>query len=126
MATLSYALTTLAGLKSQLGTDPGDDTLLEHLIDAASEKIERETGRRFAATDYVEWINGSGQDRIMLDQFPIIRVQSVGVGRCPRLSISYTGSAVSASVIVTASNLRLLTIAADGTNTTTDTTLDGD
>ena len=120
---LTGALTTLEGLKSQIGTDPNDDTLLNHLIDAASEKIERETGRRFAATDYVQWINGAGQDRIMLDQYPIIRVQTVGVGRCPRLSISYTGAAVQAAVIITADNLRLLTIATDGTNTTTDTAL---
>lgn len=122
---LTGALTTLGGLKAQIGTDPNDDTLLNHLIDATSEKIERETGRRFAATDYVEWIDGSGQERVMLDQYPIIRVQSIGVGRCPRLSIEYTGAGVTASVIVTADNLRLLSIAADGTNTETDITLDG-
>ena len=124
MATVSYALTTLAGLKSQLGSDPGDDSLLEHLIDAATEKIERETGRRFAATDRVEWINGAGQEQIMLEQYPIVRVQAVGVGRSPRLYATYSGTDIVASLIVTEGNIRLLSIATNGTNTTTDITLD--
>lgn len=125
MALVSYALASISELAVQLGTDSSEYQTLEHLINAATERIEREAGRRFAATDYVEWIDANGQDRIVLDQYPIIRVQSVGIGRCPRLSIAYSGAGVTASVIVTEDNLRLLSIASDGTNSTEDITLNG-
>lgn len=124
MATVSYALTDLAGLKAQLGTDPGDDALLESLIDATTERIERETGRRFAATDHVEWLDGNGEEHLLLDNFPILRVDAVGVGMESRITVAYSGAAVYAAVIVTADNLRLHEMATNGTVTTNDVTLD--
>lgn len=125
MAVLSYALTTLAGLKAQLGiTSSDEDSLLEDLIDAATERIEREAGRRFAATDYVYWHSGDGEDRILLPQYPVIRVNAAGIRAKQALTVSYSGSAIYAQVIVNDGNLRLLSMSTSGTQTSNDITLD--
>ena len=121
MALLSYALTTLAGLKSQLGiTGTDQDDWLTDLINATTERIERETGLRFAATDYVYWHSGRGERDIVLPQYPIIRLNAAACGVRNGISVAYSGSAIFAQVAVSTTGIRLSTTATDGTVTATD------
>ncbi len=79
MAIESYALTTLARVKTNLPNLSGSDidTLLENLIDAATDFIESLCERRFKETDYSEELydgyndSGAGKNTIRLNQFPI-------------------------------------------------------
>lgn len=70
---LAYALTTLENVKESLSiTASDDDDLLKRLINAATELIESETGRRFKKTDHEgELHDGEGQD-LALTNYPIL------------------------------------------------------
>lgn len=119
MALHSYALTTLAGVKSQLGiTGSDDDDWLTELINASTDKIERYAGRRFAATDYVEWLNGAGESSVVLGQYPIIRINAVSTALRDVIEVQYTGDSIHTTATVTATGIRLSTMDAAGTATT--------
>ena len=123
----SRALTTLASVKRHLRiTATTDDTLLTELINQISDKIERIIGRRLAAANYSEWTDLDCDAAVSVRNRPIIRVNRVRA--CPEdaISVSYSGSDVEAAVIVTydeegqSGNVRLYSISAAGTETTTD------
>ena len=60
MAVGTYALSTLAQLKSHLGiTLSTDNTILEGYIDHATAKIERWIGRQILVRNYFEWYGGN-------------------------------------------------------------------
>lgn len=122
MALLSYALTTLAGLKEQLEITGSDqDSLLEHLINSATERLEREMGgRRIAATDYVQWISPDGQFKLVLGQYPIIQFNAMGLSTINAMDVTYSGSGVYAQVVVDGSKVRLIEMSITGSTTTTD------
>ncbi len=90
------ALTTLADTKLALGLPPStgeSDSLIEHLIEASTDIIERATGRKFVMRNYNDgdvaatptfhgttqvpdeprlFIDGCGQTSIVLPNFPIV------------------------------------------------------
>jgi len=73
MAIDPNALTTLEDVKAQIGIpvlDTTQDTLLERMINAASEKIESFLDRRIKKRSWTEYQDGRGNDRIMLRQWP--------------------------------------------------------
>ena len=73
MALLAYALTTLENVKESLSiTDSDNDSLLERLINAATELIESETGRRFKKTDHEEEIHDGIGKNLALENYPIL------------------------------------------------------
>lgn len=87
-------LVSLAELKSLLSLSTGstsDDTLLQSLIDAASNFVETQTGRSFAAKLYTESYNGDGYQHIRLQQPKVLSIVSVvdnGVEINPRTSVT--------------------------------------
>jgi len=76
----TYALTTVARVKTRLGiTVSANDTQLLRLINAVTDLIEGETGRRFlrgTVTSEVHEIRGA-TDMIPVKQIPLISVTSV-------------------------------------------------
>lgn len=73
----SYALTTAARVKVRLGIADGTttwDTLIERLINSATDWLERKTKRRFKETTYTSQVHHGGDGRmtcIYLRQFPV-------------------------------------------------------
>lgn len=60
------------------GTLPSaDQAEIQALIEASSQLIEKFCGRNFAAADYVELHNGSGRDFLIVDNPPIISLDSI-------------------------------------------------
>lgn len=74
----AYALTTVARAKLYLGiTTSADDTLIERLIDVATDTIESFCGRRFKKTTYTdELYDGTGGDSLVLKQYPVVAGQA--------------------------------------------------
>lgn len=70
----AYALTTAARAKLYLGiTTSADDNLIERLIDAISDSIEKYCERRFKQTAYSnELYDGSGGSDMVLKNYPVI------------------------------------------------------
>jgi hypothetical protein len=74
----SNAYTTLAALKTYLKiTFSTDDSLLEDLINEASDIIDSKTDRTFAAATVTEYINGVTTGRIMPRRYPINSITSI-------------------------------------------------
>jgi uncharacterized phiE125 gp8 family phage protein len=77
-------LTDLTRVKEQIGWDASfsgaEDTVLENMIDAASEAIEQYCRRGFHDTTYTEYHRGRETRNLILRQYPIISVTSVKSG----------------------------------------------
>lgn len=78
----STALTTLSTVKARLGiTDSSSDTLLEALINAASEAIVNYCGRSLHyEADLEEYVKGYGTNRLQLSRGPIWSIDSIFAG----------------------------------------------
>ena len=84
MALLSHALTTVDRQKDFQGiTGSSEDTILERLINAATDWIEKECGeRRFKQTAYTqELYDGSGTTRLLTRQWPISSTETFTLER---------------------------------------------
>lgn len=93
MAVGTYALSTLAQLKSHLGiTVSGDDTILNGYIDHATAKIERWIGRQILVRNYFEWYGGNDVRSVRVKQYPINNVVGVYTGLAAAITISSTVS----------------------------------
>jgi len=74
----STNLCTRDRVKSYLGlTGDTYDDLIDALIPAASEALERACGRRFAETGYTEYHDGNGADRVVLNHRPVISLTAI-------------------------------------------------
>ena len=73
MSLLAHALTTVARAKVFLDiTIADDDTLIERLVNSATDFIEKYCDRRFKKTTYSNEIyNGSGSNKLLLKQYPV-------------------------------------------------------
>jgi hypothetical protein len=118
------ALTTLASVKRLMNiTVSTYDTILTELINQVSARIERLTGRHFAAADYNEWINPNGEDWLVVRNWPIIRVNRVRYAPEQAIAATYSGPDIEAVVSVVyddnggSGQARLLSVAANGTET---------
>ena len=101
MAVGTYALTSLANLKSWLGiTASTDDTVLERAIDRATARIESHLGRQILSRSYSEWRNGCGVTSIHLNQWPVTQVTNVWTGNRAAIVIGATSGYIRASVTV--------------------------
>ena len=93
MAVGTYALSTLAQLKSHLGiTASTDNTILEGYIDHATAKIERWIGRQILVRNYFEWYGGNDVRSVKVKQYPINNVVGVYTGLTAALVIASTVS----------------------------------
>ena len=101
MAVGTYALTSLANLKSWLGiTASTDDAVLERAIDRATARIESHLGRQILSRSYSEWRNGCGVTSIHLNQWPVTQVTNVWTGNRAAIVIGATSGYIRASVSV--------------------------
>jgi len=79
MDLVSYALVTLDNTKTFLGISTHEkDELLKMLINMSTDFIETKCGRRFASTVYTDSkYNGTGNNELVLTQFPVISFTSL-------------------------------------------------
>jgi hypothetical protein len=111
LITLARAYQNLQGVSSV-------DTLLQTLLTAASDAIQKWCRRDFVSTSYDELYSGNGQRELMLRQYPTISVESVRYRPVTVLKITNTDAAnVQARVSVTSTGLKLVRVNA-GTKTT--------
>jgi len=113
-----YALTTLANLEAFGSVGDIDDTIATQAINAASALIERATGRNFAARDYVHRFNGVRQDGIVLRERPVIHITRCAFGQGTAATLTFSGTAIRATASANDTGLRLQTVTAGGTVTT--------
>ena len=102
----------------------GDPTgLLQVLITAYSDAIEKYCRRRFVSTAYDELYNGNGDRRLLLRQYPIQKVDSVRYRPVTVLKIQNTATTSNqrATAAVTSSGITLTRVAS-GVKTTDSTT----
>ena len=78
------ALTTVERLKLMLGlpaeTDDRTNLIVEMLINKASSWVERQIGRHLGKHAYLHWYRADGQQELVTDEYPIIRVEYVKEG----------------------------------------------
>ncbi len=119
IALSSYALCSLAEAKRYMHiTSTDHDSLITELINAISAKIESIAGRKFKARDLVEWTRVY-DGVVIVRNWPIISVSRVArSGGSAAITASYSGDDIRASISVTDSSVKLLSIASGGTATT--------
>jgi hypothetical protein len=103
----------------------GDPTgLLQVLITAYSDAIEKYCRRRFVSTAFDELYNGNGDRRLLLRQYPIQSVQSVRYRPVTVLKIinNNTATIQRATVQVTATGITLIWVASGVVSTDTSST----
>jgi len=125
MALSEYALTTVAHAEAHggLSTSATVDAKIESLINAMSDRMERECSRKFKARDLVEWYNISQhQDELVLRNYPIIRAPACFYGQKPCMTVSYSGSAISATIAASLDRMTVTTYDASGVRTQNDLT----
>ena len=121
MAVDTYALTSLAKVKSWLGIGgTSDDAILEASIDRASDIIESYCDRKFKQRTFREFAQPGGERTFALENSPIISVNTVAFGSA--ISFSVESDTASTDVVATVGNdgsqLRLYKVASGGTITT--------
>ena len=77
------ALTTLDRLKEKLGIsleDTGNDGVLIQLINQASASIEKALGRKLKKQVYCQKCKGTGNQYLLMEQYPIREIKSIRQG----------------------------------------------
>lgn len=124
MAVRAYALTALAEAKRHMDiTVTTDDGEIEALIDAASDLIEKFCKRRFATQAYTDQLyDGTGDETLFLDNYPVTEVDRVAEGRLRVIGITNTCADATRATVAVGSLGMTLTItggASLGTDTLT-------
>lgn len=81
MAVSAFALCTLSQVKQALGLSAASasrDAYLERQIERTSRQIESYCRRRFVARDYKEYYDGDGSDTLMVGNYPVLSVATLG------------------------------------------------
>src|SRR5262245_38043183 len=85
----------------------GVDSLIDTLVTAASEAIQKLCRRDFVSTSYDELYSGQGQRELILRNFPIISVESVRYRPVTVLKVTNTDATnVQARVVVISTGLK--------------------
>jgi len=102
-------LTTVERFKLYKGiTASTDDTLIGQLITRSTNAIQVFCNRDFVVKSYRDFEDGDGQSEIILNQFPVISVEMLGVGRQDAFQIrNTTAGAYFAQVSITESDMTL-------------------
>ena len=88
---MAVDLVTLADVKEYMGiTSSDDDSLLERLITAESQRINTYCDRHFRNKTYVEFYNGTGQRRLRLRNFPVTSVHHLAIGNKLAFTVNST------------------------------------
>jgi len=119
LITLARAYQNLQGVSSV-------DALLQTLLTAASDAVQKWCRRDFVSTSYDELYSGNGQRELILRQYPIISVESVRYRPVTVLKITNTDPAnVQARASVTSAGLKLVRVNAGVKSTDTSVTFAG-
>src|SRR5947209_368980 len=119
-------LITLNRAYQQLQGVSGVDSLINTLITAVSDAIEKYCMRDFFSKSYDELYNGNGQRRLLLREYPIISVESVRYRPVTVLKITNNATAnVQARATVTSAGLTLVRVNAGVKTTDTSITYAG-
>lgn len=93
-----------------------DEYLVGKLIERATDFIERYCNRKLMSRDYTKEVyDGNGENRMLLNEYPVTQVARLALGRTNAFSIKYTSSCTSAFVEVDGTNV-VLTVDGTGTN----------
>lgn len=123
MTLAANALTTVAAVETYGGITASTpvDAKIEGLINAVSDRMERECGRIFAAQDLFEWYNiTSTQLELMLKNYPLIRQPRIAFGYAQAATITYAGSAISVNLSVQTDRATITAYSTTGVRTQTD------
>ncbi len=122
-------LITLARAKQAIQSisDSSQDSLLNTLITALSDAIEKYCRRDFTSKSYDELYSGNGDRRLFLREYPLQSVQSVRYRPVTVLKIinNNTGLNQRATVAITSTGLALVRVASGVTSTDTSVTFAG-
>src|SRR5438046_10759791 len=103
LCTLARAYYSLPGISS--------DAIVQALLTAASDAIQKWCRRDFVSTSYDELYSGSGQRHLLLREYPIVSVQSVRYRPVTVLKITNTDALnVQARVSVLSTGLQLVSV----------------
>ena len=124
MALADNALTTVADVKTYMGiTGSGDDSLIETLINNVSDQIERYCDRNIKAKALEEFIDGRATRTLAVANSPIVTVDLVAFGARDAVTVGSSDSSdLQASVSVSETSVRLVRVASNGDETTTEHT----
>jgi len=86
------------------------DALIDRLISDACELIGKACNRTFESTTYKQWLDGNGEIRMALPQWPITRIYKVTSDTEVVMDIKFTGDGSHADVTVDATNALLHTL----------------
>ncbi len=113
-------LVTLADALTYLGDPSDDDDLITDLLTSATNIIENYCQKHFKSASYVKWLDGSGEQKLYLPEWPITAVGMLSLGQIDAMSVkSGDTSATHATVSVTGSAVVLLLSDGDNAGTTT-------
>lgn len=114
------ALTDLATVKVYMGIPVGDtswDALLNLLIPAVSDELERYCGRHFEAADYKTFVWSEGGPYLYMPEYPIIQLRRLMISDFDVLTIQNTsGDATEATVNVSQEQKRIYLNVFSGVN----------
>jgi len=90
MAVDTYALTSRVNFKEYAGiTSTDDDTLIDSLIDRASDNIETFCSRQFMSRDHTEK-HGGGSNSIILNNYPVTAIETISYGKSEAITFLST------------------------------------
>ena len=117
---MSCDLAVLSDVKAYMGiTTTSDNTLLDMLIDQASNIIKNELGTDVCATTYTnEVYSGDGTNTLMLDNYPIIEIISANDDKQDAMYIKNTNATNTHATVQVTSDKVVLRKTAAGVQTT--------
>tara|TARA_Y100001973_G_C5200922_1_gene337572 strand:+ start:394 stop:1263 length:870 start_codon:yes stop_codon:yes gene_type:complete len=117
----TYALVNLSDTKEYLNiTGSTYDDILTNTINRATYYLEGYCDRKFAAREYYEWHDGTGQRDIRLKNFPVIHTRLIAYGVGNAFTVSSTDATdLSTTVSINEESCVLTRITSTGTVTTT-------
>ena len=98
---MALNLTTKDRYRKFAGIDPDDtsqDEQLDCLIDAVSERVAKACDRSFELAVHRQWLDGSGDNVLLLPEWPIVELQRVALSGESVGEIKYTGTSKVATV----------------------------
>ncbi len=115
MAIDTYALTTLVNAKSFLHEMTEDhDTLLEGLIDRASDIIETYLGRRILTRSYAHRFDGDDNYSFFLAEYPVTAVARLSVGVDDGLAVTCSSTTAHRATVGVSTTTLTATITGGG------------
>ena len=113
-------LSTIANLKTYIGTNSHSDAFLTQILTAASGAITAYCGRVFESTTYRELYSGDGTSEIQVDNYPVISMSMLSLGKISAFELTNTSSgAYNASVSVSETQMTLTVSGGDNAGTST-------